>query len=109
MRFESIRDFGLIKSKRIYEKVKVGNFFFSIQCGKGFYSTPMEDLELEQYEAFEFALYDNNQNWVNPHNYSFMKDCSILEYFEEGIINPIASYVPVGEIIGFANFINSIN
>ncbi len=85
---------------RLFNPIKVGKYTLSIQAHSGAYCKPAASLGIADYEEFEVAIFDENDDWVKPDNSSevFAKGPddewgAWTEYWPDG--SSVGGYVPV--------------
>ena len=82
----------------------------SIQGSSTHYCTPREYLtNIQDYQAVEIALFDKNNEWINPHESIILTDFpqlkELLENYEDGDC-PVGYYVPIQVVNNLVDYLN---
>lgn len=97
--------FSVIK-KRIFDKIKLGEYELSIQASEYHYCTPRETLEnIYDYDAMEVAIFKNN-DFHDISEDRFFYDWAHYEEFLERYDGMVASYLSINIIQSLFEFIS---
>lgn len=94
---------------RLYHPVTCGNFKISIQASRNHYCSPRQWLDdITEYEKFEIAIFNENDEWVNIQN-----DNRFMEFDEiEGILDNydgmVGAYINKDLIQRFCDFVQNL-
>jgi hypothetical protein len=89
--------FGENRGYRLNTALQVGDYELSIQASYSHYCTPRLTVPLNEYTAFEVAIFDNGGAWMNPHRDEVFEGFERLEElkdrWEEGEDASVGGYI----------------
>lgn len=99
---DSVRVYNVAADLYRAKPIRAGNMHISIQASDFSYCSPRSNLpSLADYNTAEIALFDENMDWINPHEVYPNDDWAGC--FENNNDRPVAGYVALQDICDIIN------
>lgn len=97
---------------RILNPIKLGNYNLSIQASYSHYCEPRKTVDINDYKSMEIAIFDSNDEWVQPREDGYIRQFSryeeLIDDYELGSV-AVRGWTPIDLIQDLCNYLEKSN
>lgn len=93
---------------RRFKAIKVGKYYLSIQASFSHYCDPRETVDIYNYESMEIAIFDSDNEWVQPREDEYIKNFlryeELIDGYEDGEV-AVRGWIDIDLIQDLCNYL----